>query len=202
MHTESMLLMRFLLHQHCIQRRKTVCDIGSRCVGGNGDTYRKMCVTQFGNYYGIDLVQGRNVNAVVTEDGNWVEEVGGRMFDIVISGQCLEHVKRPWEWIKKAKTLMKPGALLVIIAPYCWRIHRYPVDCWRILPDGMHALIESAHLQPITTGHLPHSSNPGSRGDCFGVSTNGHVKEKPFGKQQSVPFRNKTIHFTSTRLQL
>jgi hypothetical protein len=29
-----------------------------------------------------------------------------------------------------------------ITAPWSWEIHRYPVDCWRILPDGMRELIE------------------------------------------------------------
>ena len=44
---------------------------------------------------------------------------------------------------------MKPGGKAILIAPTTPIIHRHPVDCWRILPDGWIALAKWAGLDPI-----------------------------------------------------
>jgi hypothetical protein len=36
------------------------------------------------------------------------------------------------------------GGTCVIIAPFIWKEHRYPIDCWRFLPDGMDCLFKNA----------------------------------------------------------
>jgi hypothetical protein len=77
-------------------------------------------------------------------------------FDVVISGQCLEHVAMPWLWIKDLAAIAKPGALIWITAPNTWEYHAYPIDCWRVWPDGMRALFRYAGLECLdffTTGN-------------------------------------------------
>ena len=42
--------------------------------------------------------------------------------------------------------ILKPNGTIIIIAPSIWVQHRYPIDCWRFLPDGMRCLLEEAGL--------------------------------------------------------
>ncbi len=73
-------------------------------------------------------------------------------FDIVFSAQVMEHVKNIWKWMDELKRITKPGGLIIIIAPTSWPYHTAPevVDCWRIYPDGMKALMEEKGLEIIT----------------------------------------------------
>lgn len=76
-------------------------------------------------------------------------------FDVIISGQCLEHVRKPWLWIKQISQLAKFNGLIWITAPNTWCFHEYPIDCWRVWPDGLRALFDEAGfetLEAYTTG--------------------------------------------------
>lgn len=82
---------------------------------------------------------GPNVDIVISDPYNW--GLPSSSYDVIISGQCLEHVEMPWLWIKEAERVCKPGGFMILIAPWSCGQHRYPVDCWRILPDGMNVLL-------------------------------------------------------------
>jgi SAM-dependent methyltransferase len=69
-------------------------------------------------------------------------------YDIVVSGQVLEHVKKIWVWIKEVARLCKTGGIVIIISPVGYPYHG-PVDCWRVFPEGMEALYEEAGLEVI-----------------------------------------------------
>ncbi len=68
-------------------------------------------------------------------------------YDIVLSGQVLEHVRKPWIWIKELARICKPGGLVITINPVSWPYHEAPVDCWRAYPEGIKALYEEANLE-------------------------------------------------------
>lgn len=140
MHENSLRLMAEL--RASIAPGSWVADWGARDVNNDGGTYRhlfKDC-----NYQGIDIETGRNVDVVVPPDGP--SSIRDGTYDAVISGQCLEHTKRPWLMVKEMARVLKPGGLCILIAPWQWCIHRFPLDCWRILPDGMQVLCEDAGL--------------------------------------------------------
>ncbi|HMD47296.1 MAG TPA: methyltransferase domain-containing protein [Acidimicrobiales bacterium] len=67
-------------------------------------------------------------------------------FDVVVSGQVIEHVSRPWRWLPELARVCRPGGLVVTIAPVSWPYHEAPQDCWRIYPAGMAALAAEADL--------------------------------------------------------
>jgi SAM-dependent methyltransferase len=67
-------------------------------------------------------------------------------FDVVLACQVIEHVRKPWVWIKELARVSKKGGHVVIINPVSWPYHMAPVDCWRIYPEGMRALYEEACL--------------------------------------------------------
>ena len=82
-------------------------------------------------------------------------------YDLVISGQCLEHVENPFRLVAEMARVLKPGGLMLLTAPWQHPIHRYPLDCWRILPDGMRALLADAGLKPLDTYTIEN--------DCWGI---------------------------------
>ncbi len=67
-------------------------------------------------------------------------------YDIVLSGQVIEHVGKIWRWMAELARVTKPGGRVITICPTSWPFHEYPIDCWRIFPDGMKALSEDAGL--------------------------------------------------------
>jgi SAM-dependent methyltransferase len=70
-------------------------------------------------------------------------------YDLVLTGQVIEHVKKIWIWVKELDRVCKPGGYVIIINPVSWHFHQVPVDCWRIYPDGMRALLEDTSLRII-----------------------------------------------------
>ena len=142
------------------QKGKSVLDIGSMNCHPNRTveaTYREL----FDNaeYIGLDLDSGPNVDVIATKAYKW--PVADEAFDYIISGQCLEHVEAPWLWIEEVARICKKDGLAIIIAPWKWPEHKRPVDCWRILPDGMHFLLKYAGFDVLECGR--------SNRDCYGV---------------------------------
>lgn len=70
-------------------------------------------------------------------------------YDLVLSGQVLEHVKKPWRWLPEVARVCRPGGHVVTINPVSWPYHEAPVDCWRIYPEGTRALYEEAGLEVV-----------------------------------------------------
>ncbi len=70
-------------------------------------------------------------------------------YDIVLSGQVIEHVEKLWIWINELKRVTTNGGIIIIINPVSWPYHEAPLDCWRIFPSGVKALADEAHLEVI-----------------------------------------------------
>jgi SAM-dependent methyltransferase len=68
-------------------------------------------------------------------------------FDIVLSANVVEHVEKIWEWMPEVARVCRPGGSVITINPVSWPFHEAPVDCWRIYPQGMRALYDSAGLE-------------------------------------------------------
>jgi SAM-dependent methyltransferase len=68
---------------------------------------------------------------------------------VFISGQAFEHTEYLWLTMMEVERVLKPTGLACIITPSAGPEHRYPVDCWRIYPDGMRALAKFAGLETI-----------------------------------------------------
>lgn len=114
-----------------------VLDVGSRDVNGS---YRALVETRNWQYVGVDIREGPNVDIVVTED----KLLTAGVYDAVISGSTIEHVFDLKQWIVQVARLLKPEAWLLIYTHHAWPEHRHPVDCWRILPDGLRWLFDQA----------------------------------------------------------
>jgi ubiquinone/menaquinone biosynthesis C-methylase UbiE len=73
--------------------------------------------------------------------------VDSEKYDLVFSAQVIEHVRKPWAWVKELARVTKPGGKVITINPISWPYHEAPIDCWRIYPEGMKALYEDAGLK-------------------------------------------------------
>jgi SAM-dependent methyltransferase len=113
-----------------------ILDVGSYDVNGS---YRKLFDAPNWNYTGMDVSGGPNVDVVVGDDYNW-SVLESERYDVIISGQALEHMNQPWLAAKEIFRLCKRGGIIVIIAPGQCRFHEHPIDCFRFWPDGMRGL--------------------------------------------------------------
>jgi len=129
----------------CLPDKSIVCDVGSYDVNGS---YRAIIEPKF-QYVGIDLKAGPNVDVIMKSE--YDTGLPENHADAVISGQCLEHCKNPFKLVAEMFRIVKRGRLVMIVAPFIFNPHRYPVDCWRFLPDGMTVLIETAGAKVINT---------------------------------------------------
>lgn len=124
-----------------------IIDIGGRSVDG-GDGYRKLFELEAWNYRVLDLEAGHNVDIVVQDPYNW-SAIPSASIDVAVSGQVLEHVEFPWLTIVEVERILKPGGVVCLIVPSAGPEHRYPLDCWRIYPDGIRALAKQAKLEVV-----------------------------------------------------
>lgn len=139
----------------------SVLDVGSAIVCGSNRQVCRACGIV--DYTGIDIRKEPGVDIVVTEVGHW--NIG--RWPLIISTSTLEHVRWPWIWIRQIANTLQRGGHLIVIAPYAWRVHRHPRDCWRVLPDGMTALFQWANLETVDCGMEQVSK---TCGDTYGVA--------------------------------
>ncbi len=144
MHPDSMTLMSRFCGAHAERiRGKAVLDVGSQDINGS---YRSMFEGLGCKYTGTDIMVAANVDVVSDLDHLNFPDAS---FDVVVSGQMLEHAKYPWKVVKEMSRVLKPGGLVCWIAPWTFQVHRdelCPYDRWRILDDGMKVLLEEAGL--------------------------------------------------------
>ena len=124
-----------------------IADIGSQDVDLVGN-YRSLFTSPSWQYCGVDMSPGANVDVVLTDPYHW-KELESNTFDVVISGQALEHIEFFWLAMLEIHRILKPGGTCCLIAPSRGPEHRYPVDCWRFYPDGFRALAKYAGLQVL-----------------------------------------------------
>ena len=143
------------------ERPLNVLDVGSLNVNG---TYRDFFPSPQCNYTGLDMAPGPNVDIVPATPYKW-KELGTDNFDIVISGQVLEHAEFFWVTVGEMVRVTRLGGLICIIVPNGFAEHRYPVDCYRFFTDGVVAMARYYCLE-ILHAH----TNLGPPGDIRWIS--------------------------------
>lgn len=140
MHEESLHMMANMLAGLGLEKA-LVLDVGSLDVNGS---YKWIVEWVRWRYVGLDLVPGPGVD-VVAEPYRY--PFADRTFDVVISGSTMEHVQALWLWVPELYRVLKDGGYLAICTLMSWEEHRHPVDCWRIMPDGMAYMLHWAGFQ-------------------------------------------------------
>ena len=131
-----------------------ILDVGSMEVDGSG-TYRDLFDNIGWEYVGLDTNYGPNVDIATM----YPYDIPSRddTYDVVISGQALEHMEYFWVMIKEMVRVLKEDGLMCIIVPSDGQVHRYPVDCWRFNRDGLIAMAKWGELQVLKAEVTNHS---------------------------------------------
>lgn len=136
MHPASMNKMTEMLKRYPGKDAR-VLDVGSFDVNGS---YRNLVESKGWSYLGLDIAPGKNVDIVSIDPYHFPFD--DNRFDLVISGSAMEHVEAIWLWIPELVRVLRKGGMLAINTHTQWAYHPHPVDCWRILPDGMKFLFD------------------------------------------------------------
>jgi len=147
MHKSSLLRMEWFVNHFLPDegRKLDVLDVGSYDVNGS---YRAYFDEARFVYSGLDMEAGPNVDIVPASPYVW-RQISDDSYDVVVSGQALEHIEYFWITVSEMTRVLKKGGILCIIAPNGFAEHRYPVDCWRFFADGMIALARYVNLEVL-----------------------------------------------------
>ena len=158
MHTNSKLL--FLKYARKYFRPGTkVLEIGPDAVPS---TYQRAVGDTSIAWHTIDLQKDPSLTYCASSEYEFPLESG--TYDIVLSGQVIEHVRQIWVWIRELARVCKEGGLVVTVNPVSWPYHDSPgvPDCWRAFPEGMRTLYEYASLR-VRLSHWESLEAPGYR---------------------------------------
>lgn len=129
MHENSRKIMKMFIKWY-LEGGEKVLDIGSYDVNGTlKDLFDKQA------YTGADIEEGPNVDVIIKP-----YDFGTKKYDAVVSANTLEHVEMLPDWVEALDKVVKKGGLVCITTPINIGVHRFPVDCWRIMPDGYEVL--------------------------------------------------------------
>lgn len=150
MHLSSFDSMRQCLQRHVLpdpvlgaRRPLRVLDVGGADINGS---YQRLFAGLDADYVVLDVDPVPGVNVVPGTSGRF--PLDDASFDLVLSGQTFEHAPRFWETFTEMVRVCSEDGLVIVIVPSSGPEHRYPVDCYRFLPDAMQGLADltGAHL--------------------------------------------------------
>lgn len=92
-----------------------------------------------------------------------------RSFDTVLNVQVLEHTPRPAELVREMGRVLADDGLLILMAPFQFRLHEQPHDYFRYSPHGLRELCSRAGLEII------HVEQQGSLWSLMGHKLNSYL---------------------------
>lgn len=132
----------------------------------------------------LDLVPGDKITYVATTEYSF--PIPDNTFDMVVSGNVIEHVKKIWTWMHELTRITKPGGYVVTVNPVNWAYHANPVDCWRIFPEGARALHEECGLTTIVAEYEHLDPTPMNQPKAYPLLKQG--LRKLLGKTAYIPW--------------
>lgn len=157
MHISSQISMRRCVRRHLLPDSSlfdrsplSVLDVGGADLNGS---YRSIFEGLGASYIALDISAGPGVDMLLG-DGGRIDAADGA-FDIVISGQTIEHCWNFWELFAEMVRVCANDGLLILVAPTEGHEHRFPVDCYRFLPDSFQALADAHTLHVSEISRSP-----------------------------------------------
>ena len=128
----------------------SVLDVGGADLNGS---YRVLFEGLGATYLALDISAGPGVDLLLGENGRI--DAADSSFDVVISGQTIEHCWNFWELFAEMVRVCSDDGLLILVAPSEGHEHRFPVDCYRFFPDSFQALADSHRLHVAEISRSP-----------------------------------------------
>jgi SAM-dependent methyltransferase len=120
------------MHKHPPRDGRTLV-VGSKVYGNKLDRRRL-----YADAIGLDLFEGEGVDVVHDLEQPLPAALGH--FDHVDCVSVLEHVRRPWLLAQNIEAALVEGGTLLVCVPFCWRVHAYPSDYWRMTAEALEVL--------------------------------------------------------------
>jgi SAM-dependent methyltransferase len=165
-------------HKYCEDNieNKKILDVGSYDVNGTMKP-----IFQKGEYIGLDMEQGPNVDIVGVSHKIPFEK---DEFDIVISSSCFEHDDMFWISFQEMCRVLKPGGYMYVQAPSNGPYHGWPGDNWRFYIDSWKALEKWGKKLGYDIELVEHyidetTPTPPSEGPRFWNDSIGIYRKKP-----------------------
>jgi SAM-dependent methyltransferase len=95
----------------------------------------------------LDIYESKHIQVRAISEYEY--PVADGSYDFVVAANVLEHVRKPWVWIRELARVARGDGYVILINPVSWPYHEQPVDCWRAYPEGMKALFEHAGIEVI-----------------------------------------------------
>jgi SAM-dependent methyltransferase len=92
-----------------------------------------------------------------------------RSFDTVLSIQVLEHTPQPGRLVREMSRVLADDGLLILLAPFQFRLHEEPHDYFRYSPHGLRQLCAEAGLE------VTHVEQQGSLWSVMGHKLNSYL---------------------------
>lgn len=129
-----------------------LADLGSRAPISRGRNSKVKWVSLRSlftgeSFVGIDMQKGRGVDLVCDLTQTLPTSLVD-MFQTVFCISILEHVSRPWVFADNICDMLRPGGLLFVSVPWCWRYHGHPSDYWRMSPEALKTLFRALEVVP------------------------------------------------------
>ena len=105
------------------------------------------------HYVGVDLAVGDATWDYTRLDAiNTLERLpfADNTFDAAVCTQVLEHLAEPEAVLREIQRVLKPGGILVLVAPQSWHEHQIPHDYFRYTSFGLRHLLGKAGYQVDT----------------------------------------------------
>lgn len=119
-----------------------IVEIGSQNVNGG---LREIFTTPYTHFVGLDFVEGPGVDHVL--DNPYKVPYDDGTLEVILCSSVLEHCDMFWLLFLDMVRALKPGGLIYINAPSNrGAFHRFPVDCYRFMPDTGRALEKWARV--------------------------------------------------------
>jgi len=141
---------RLLFEKHALTHFSSASRVLEIGPDGFPSAYRRAVEARVGAvavWDTLDLFRDPRLTFVANSEYSFPLEDGA--YDVVLSGQVVEHVRKPWVWIKEVARVCRSGGVVITINPVSWPYHEAPIDCWRAFPEGVRALYEDASLEVL-----------------------------------------------------
>lgn len=147
------------MHQSSLKNMKIACekisifsktnlnvlDVGGRDLNQDRSYYSLFQhITK--SYHIADIAPGEMVTHLMTD--MYTIPAESNYYDLIVSGQTIEHVKNPFKLVLEMKRVLKKDSFIILIAPSAGPRHDI-IDCWRIMDDGFKAIAEDVGLEII-----------------------------------------------------
>lgn len=149
MHPSSIAAMKsckeFLKHNLHFEGRN-VLDVGGRSLSISDDRSYKPIFSDAETYEIADIVDGPGVTRIMPN--LYCIPSPNEYFDLVVSGQTLEHVPNPFRLVAEMRRVCSKTGFIIIIVPSSGPRHDVK-DYWRFKDDAFEAISAEVSLEII-----------------------------------------------------